>query len=599
MIRPLFVFAALALAPRLPAQSAPISDIAYRVTFDRALASRGMVHVDMMFTTSGSAPVVLGLPAWTPGSYELAYFARFAGEITATGDGKPIRWEKSDYDSWKVFPAGAKSVTVSFDSRADSLDVGFAWSRPDFLLFNGANLFLYPEGRGFDFPARVRIVTDGAWRVVTEMAPAGPADTYQASNYHDLVDMPFFIGRLGLDSVRVRDGWARLAWYPADGLPPAERAAELAQIAKIIPVEGQVFGEIPWKRYSVMEIFDSTYQGLEGLEHQNSHVDIFAAQAIGSEYLPSFYAHEIFHAWNVKRLRPAELWPYQYAHEQPTSWLWMSEGITDYYADLSEARAGIVDRDGFLDLTASKVTDVARTRPIALHDASLNSWIHMPDGTEYVYYTKGSLVGMMLDILIRDASDGKRSLDDVMRQLYRDAYKKGTGFTPAQWWSAVSAAASGKSFADFESQYVTGRDPLPYASVFPLAGLTVQIDSARNLWLGVQYRSDSAANMEVAQVLPGYTAEEAGVQPGDVITAIGTHAVRTREEVSAAAEHFTEAGAPMTLTVRRGAQVMMLQTHAHLRTRIDAKVTADPAATPKAKGILAAMLSGASPPPPR
>src|SRR5262252_11008127 len=121
MIRPLFVFAALALAPRLPAQSAPISDIAYRVTFDRALASRRMVHVDMMFSTSGSAPVVLGLPAWTPGSYELAYFARFAGEITATGDGKPIRWEKSDYDSWKIFPGGARSVTVSFDSRADSL----------------------------------------------------------------------------------------------------------------------------------------------------------------------------------------------------------------------------------------------------------------------------------------------------------------------------------------------------------------------------------------------------------------------------------------------------------------------------------------------
>src|SRR5262249_37762471 len=160
-----------------------------------------------------------------------------------------------------------------------------------------------------------------------------------------------------------------------------------------------------------------------------------------------------------------ELWPYQYAREQPTSWLWVSEGITDYYADLAEARAGLIDREGFLELTASKVGDVARARPIALRDASLNAWIPMPDGTEYIYYQKGSLVGMMLDILIRDASDGKRSLDDVMRQLYRDAYKKGAGFTPAQWWSAVSAAAGGKSLADFESRYVSGRAPLPYASV--------------------------------------------------------------------------------------------------------------------------------------
>ena len=599
MIRPLFVLTALALAPRLPAQSAPVSDIAYRVTFDRALASRGLVHVDMMFATPGNAPVILSLPAWTPGFYELTYFARWVGELSATGDGRPLRWEKSDYDSWKVFPAGAKHVTVGFDYHADKLGVESAWSRPDFLLFNGANLFLYPEGRGFDFPARVRVVTDSGWRVVTEMPPAGPADTYQASNYHDLVDMPFFVGRVGLDSVRVRDGWARLAWYPMGELPDRERAAELGQIAKIIPVEGDVFGEVPWKRYSVMEIFDSTYQMLEGLEHQNSHVDVFAALAIGSDYLPSFYAHEIFHAWNVKRLRPAELWPYQYAHEQPTSWLWVSEGITDYYADLTEARAGLVDRDGFLALTTTKVGDVARLRPIALHDASLNSWIRMPDGTEDVYYPKGSLVGMMLDILIRDASDGKRSLDDVMRQLYRDAYKKGTGFTPAQWWSAVSAAAGGKSFSDFDARYVTGREPLPYATVFALAGLNVQIDSARSLYLGVMNHADSVMPFPVDSVVPGYSADEAGVQPGDSLLAIGSTALRNRTDFAVATAHYLVEGAPLTLTVKRGTQVLVLQTHVHLHQWFDAKVTVDPAATPKAKSILAAMLSGASPPPPR
>jgi predicted metalloprotease with PDZ domain len=599
MIRPLFVLAALVAAPTLAAQSAPVSDISYRVTFDRALASRGMVHVDMMLTTPGNAPVVLGLPAWTPGSYELAYYARYVGELTATGDGRPLRWEKTDYDSWRVFPAGATHVTIGFEFHADSLDVGFAWAQPDFLLFNGANLFLYPEGRGFDFPARVRIVTDSAWRIVTEMAPAGPVATFQASNYHDLVDMPFFIGRVGLDSVRVRDGWARLAWYPVDALPDVERAHELAQVAKIIPVEADVFGEVPWKRYSVMEIFDSAGMGLEGLEHQSSHVDVFASGAIGSEYIPSFFAHEIFHAWNVKRLRPAELWPYQYAHEQPTSWLWVSEGITDYYADLAEARAGLVDREGFLDLTATKVADVARARPIALHDASLNSWIHMPDGTEYVYYPKGSLVGMMLDILIRDGSDGKHSLDDVMRQLYREAYKKGTGFTPAQWWSAVSAAAGGKSFAEFESRYVTGREPLPYASIFPLAALKAEVDSVRSLWLGIQFGGDSATAMVVQGVAPGYTAEDAGVRAGDVLVAIGKFSTRSGDEVAAAAEHFTEAGAPVTLTVRRGAQVMLLPAHARLRKRVAAKVEFDAAAPPKAKGILAAMLSGASPPPPR
>jgi predicted metalloprotease with PDZ domain len=553
----------------------------------------------MMFTTSGSAPVVLGLPAWTPGYYELSYFARSVGEITAVGDGKPLRWEKTDYDSWRILPAGAKNITIGFDCRADSLDAAFAWSRPDFLLFNGANLFLYPEGRGFDFPARVRIVTDNAWRVVTEMTPAATSDTYEASNYHDLVDMPFFVGRVGVDSARVRDGWARLVWYPVDALPDAERANELAQVAKLIPAEGAVFGEIPWKRYSVMEIFDPRFKGLEGLEHQRSHVDVFVTAAIGSSYLPSFYAHEIFHAWNVKRLRPAELWPYQYAHEQPTSWLWVSEGITDYYADLSEARAGLIDRDGFIDLTAGKINDVLRMRPIAIHDASLNSWIKMPDGTEYAYYSKGSLVGMMLDILIRDASDGKHSLDDVMRQLYHDAYKMGTGFTPEQWWSAVSGAAGGKPFGDFEARYVTGREPLPYATVFPLAGLKVRIDTTHTLYLGVMHGADSTAPMRVDSVVPGYSAEEAGVRAGDVLLSIGGFPVKTDADADAAEMHFSEDGAPLSLTVRRGTQVLVLPTHVHLFAEIAAKVTVDPAATPKAKGILAAMLSGASPPPPR
>ena len=600
MLRRPFVFAALVLAPRLVAQSAPVSDIAYRVTFDRDLAKRRTVHVDMSFTTPGNAPIILGLPAWTPGAYEISYFARWVGPVTVMGDGKPLRWEKTDYDSWKILPGGAKSVTVSFDYRADTLDNAMAWARPDFLLFNGTNLFLYPEGRGFDFPARVRIITDSAWRVITPMAGTGQPNTFAAANYHDLVDMPFFVGRAGVDSVRAGDGWARLAWYPLNSVAAGERQRELAQIARLIPVEGAVFGEVPWTRYTVMEIIDSAFAGLSGLEHQDSHVDIFTAFAIGDPLIPSFYAHEIFHAWNVKRLRPADLWPYQYAHEQPTPWLWVSEGITDYYADLAEARAGLIGPREFLATTAQKITHVAGTRPIALHDASLNAWIHMTDGTDDIYYDKGSLAGMMLDIMIRDASDNARSLDDVMRQLYRDTYKKGKGFTPEQWWSAVSAAAGGRSFADFEARYITGREAFPYATVFPLAGLRVQLDTSRTLSLGVQLERDSAGAVVIASVLDGSTAAEAGVLPGDRLDAIGEFGARADPGfIETARAHFVTEGEPITLTVRRGLEVLKLSGHVQLKQRPQAIVTADSAASPKAKRIFAAMLSGASPLPPR
>ena len=150
------------------------------------------------------------------------------------------------------------------------------------------------------------------------------------------------------DSTRVVDHWVRLATYPAGSVGVMQRQTALDQIKKVIPPEAAVFGETPWDTYTIMQIVDSTYGGASGLEHQSSHVDVLGPSYVASEFLPSLYAHEIFHAWNVKRLRPAEMWPYQYSHPQPTPWLWVSEGITDYYADLAEVRGGVIDEKGFM-----------------------------------------------------------------------------------------------------------------------------------------------------------------------------------------------------------------------------------------------------------
>jgi predicted metalloprotease with PDZ domain len=600
MIRHLFGIALLGAAPVLAAQaapgsplylqSAPVQDISYRVTFDRALAERRVVHVDMNFRTDGDKPVVLSLPAWTPGAYEISYFARWTIDFGARGDGRPLTWEKSDYDTWRVMPAGAKQITVSFDYVADTLDNAMAWAKPDFLLFNGTNLFLYPEGRGFDFPATVRIVTDDAWRVVTGMTPAASANTYTATNYHDLVDMPFFVGRVGLDSTRVGDGWARLAWYPVASVPPAERAAELSQIARLIPVESAVFGETPWKVYTVMQIADSSYGGLSGLEHQNSHVDIITPLAVGDPILSAFYAHEIFHAWNVKRLRPIDLWPYQYAREQPTTWLWVSEGITDYYADLAQVRAGLIDTTGFFEATAHKIGHVTQLQPVALADASLDTWIHVVDGTDDIYYDKGSLAGLLLDILIRDASDNKRSLDDVMRQLYREEYKKNAGFTAAQWWSAVSAAAGGKPFADFNARYVEGREPYPFATVLPLAGLRMTADTLRLAFLGVQTR-DSAGAVIVLAVAHASTAMDAGVRGGDELVAVGdVSATAGANWAAKMRERYRTPGEAITIKVKRDGTLVALNGHVQHTERVTVRVGRDPKASAKAAAIGASIM---------
>ena len=510
--------AQLRLTPTV-ASSAPITGIAYRIAIDSADAAQRRIRVGMSFTVASADPVLLALPAWTPGAYELSYWARNVSAFAATSGGKPLAWDKTDYQTWRVRPNGAGVVSIAFQYRNDSLDNSNSWSQPDFALLNGANLFLYPAGRPFEFESTVELSLPGGWRVATGMTPSAH-NAFTAPNYHDLVDMPVVAGRFDFDSTRAGDGWLRFASYPASIESSARRARTLVELSKIIGVEAAVFGETPWKTYTVIQIADSTFGGIVGLEHQNSHVDLTNVLAIGQPVLTSIYAHEIFHAWNVKRLRPAELWPYQYAHEQPTPWLWMSEGVTDYYADLALVRSGVSDSNAFLATTAAKIAEIGALPPFGLDDASLSTWIKPTDGTADAYYPKGSLAGLLLDILIRDASDDHRSLDDVMRTLYRDAYKAGKGFTGDEFWKAVQTAASGKSFDDFAARYIDGRDPFPWQSALPLAGLQLVSDSVRVPVLGVTMGQEDGG-MRITAVAPGSTAEQAGVQPGDDLISVG------------------------------------------------------------------------------
>ena len=571
--------------------SAPIRSVHYDVTFTKSNADARFVDVAMTFETSGAAPVLLSLPAWTPGAYEISNFSRWATNFEATANGKPLDWEKADYNTWRILPGGtgAKTVRAAFRYVADSLDNAMTWAKPDFLLFNGADLFPYAQGQSLDFPATVQIHTEPDWRVVTGMPQTAP-HSYAETNYHDLVDMPFFVGRFDVDSMRIVDRWVRFASYPVGTVTPQARATVWNQLERVIPPETKVFGETPWPNYTVFEIVDSTFAGASGLEHQSSHVDVLAPQYVGSDFQPSLYAHEIFHSWNVKRLRPADMWPYEYAHAQPTPWLWVSEGITDYYADLAEVRGGVVDERGFYALTAEKINEVAAALPVSLHDASLDTWVHPVDGTEYLYYPKGSLAGLALDIMIRDASDNKHSLDDVMRGLYQSEYKKGRGFTAADWWSAVSAAAGGKSFAQFNARYIDGRTPFPWDSILALAGIRAHQERIPRLGVLTQ---QNANGIVVEEVQDGSSASSAGVRPGDYLLAVGDISVedqqfgaKMRAKYGASAE-----GSPLPIKLRRGADTLDLAAKLQFAPG-DVTLESDPTAGPKAVRIRYGILKG-------
>ena len=598
----LFVAGATTLAQlpdTKPAASAPISEIRYDVTFDSVTAQLRNIGVVMSFTTSGAGDVMLSLPAWTPGEYEIVNFARYVMNFTAADGSTPLVWGKFDQNTWRIHATRAGQVRVSFDYRAITLDNNSAWSKPDFAFFNGTNLFLYPEGQGTDQLATVVVHTTPGWRIATGMTQTS-SNSFSASNYHDLVDMPFFVGRFDLDSAQAGGKVMRFASYPAGSLPNSARRTVLDQLSKVVPPEAAVFGEIPWNAYTVLQVADPEFStgSAAGLEHQNSHLDIISSLVVGSPLLASLYAHEIFHAWNVKRLRPAEMVPYRYDRPQPTPLLWISEGITDYYADLAEVRGGLTTPEEFYTTTTGKIDEVQAAPPVALEDASLSTWIKPVDGTEDIYYPKGSLAGLLLDIMIRDASDNQRSLDTVMREMYQSVYKQEHGgFTNEEWWQAVSRAAGGRSFAQFENRYVNGRDAFPWDSVLPLGGLRLIVERTVLPNLGISSSADEQGRRVIA-LDPAGTGTAAGVKTGDYLVSVGGLDVNVPAFGTSFSSKF--AGMPpsdtIPLVIRRGGQQMTLNAAARFRTSERRRIVAATDAPPKALRVREGLLTGTTRP---
>jgi predicted metalloprotease with PDZ domain len=571
--------------------SAPITDVRYEITADSSAVGRRQLGVSMTFHVNGTAPVVLALPAWSPGHYVLLWFARRVSQFGAESDGAPLAWRKLDYQTWEISPRSAGTVRVSFRYLADAVDRAVAWTAPNFAFFNGTNLFLYPAGRGFDWPAQVTVKTEPSWRIATGMDPAGAPNSFKASNYHDLTDMPFYVGRFGFDSTQVGGKWIRLAFYPAASLTTARRDRTFAWLQKIFPAHTAVFGEAPFRNYTLFQRSDTVVNG-GGLEHQSSQVDEVLTSQLDAGYLPGLYSHEAFHAWNVKRLRPADMVPYRYDDAQPTTWLWVSEGVTDYYGELGLIRGGISDSAAFFNGIGGFIAQTVSAPGIAVSDASLSPWIAPTDGSGGLYYPKGALIGFLLDIMIRDASDNHSSLDHVMRTLYNNTFKRGGGFTSADWWGEVGRAAGGRSFTDFARRYVDGREPLPTDSVMRLAGLQSRIDTIREPRLGVSTATD-ANGVSITAIGPGGAAEASGLRVGDRLVSIGDVAITNDDSFDAFREHY--AGTSLTtlpLVVRRGGQTVSLQLPVRLFSRTFTQVSTIPGASEKAVRIRNGIMKG-------
>jgi predicted metalloprotease with PDZ domain len=579
-----------------------VSNIRYEVTFDSATAQRRVIQVAMRFYAAKRSSVLLSLPAWTPGAYEISNYARFVDRFTAVAGADSLDWDKTDYDTWLVAIPAAGEVTVRFEYKADSLDNAMSWSKDDFVFFNGTNLFLYPEPSEHNFASTVTVRTMPGWRVATGMKPVSAATgsyTFGAADYHELVDMPFFVGKFDVDSTVIADKVFRFASYPSGSVSAAARANAFEQMRQVIPYQAMIFGEVPWDTYTLLQVADESFTlgAAAGLEHRNSHLNVVSTAVLGNPILPSLYSHEVFHAWNVKLMRPSEMVPYRYHAPQPTTLLWIAEGVTDYYADITMVRGKAVTPRSFYGTTTNKIETIEQNEPTALEDASLSAWIHPVNGTDNLYYDKGSVAALLLDIMIRDASDNRGSLDTVMRDLYETTYKKGRGFTNQQWWAAVSRAAGGGSFGEFEKRYIDGRDQFPYDSVLPLAGLRLIVDRTVQPSIGLSVAPDEDG-LRVMQVVVSGPGAMAGVQLGDYLISIGGLDASDPLFQEQFNRKFaaTPPGGTIPIEIRRGTQRLTLNAPVRFNTIETRRIIEMTNASPKALRVRAGLLSGTTQP---
>jgi predicted metalloprotease with PDZ domain len=434
-----------------------------------------LLHVEMR-VDGVAGPLELAMPSWTPGSYLMREFPRNVVALMAfDGAGRPLAAAKTDKSTWRVDAPADGTVVTRYVVHADELSVRTSHVDATHAAVNGASVFLFARGRQ-DGPHAVTVAAPEGWRTTTSLRETQPG-TFAARDYDELVDSPMEIGRHALvewpvDGVTHRWAvWGRGNW---DG----HRLAH--DTTRIVLAEKALFGSLPYPDYTF--ILHVAPGGGGGLEHRNSTVllsDRWSFRGPPYEHFLALTAHELFHAWNGKRIRPAVLGPFDLTREAYTRELWVVEGITSYYTDLLLLRAGLIGPQRYLERLAEQVTrlyGVPGRYVQPLEDSSFDTWIkfYRPDANSpnatVSYYLKGALVALLLDLEIRAATAGERSLDDVMRLLWERWGAPDVGF-PEGEVERIAAEVAGRDLSAFFDRTLRGRGDLDYAPYLAAAGL--------------------------------------------------------------------------------------------------------------------------------
>jgi predicted metalloprotease with PDZ domain len=467
------------------------------------------------------------MPVWSPGSYLVREFAKSVENFSASANEKVLKSDKINKNTWRIYTNQAQNVNISYKIYANELSVRTSFIDASHAYFNGTSIFMFIDELRKN-PIKLTIHPYKDWKKISTSLPvletdkSGPGYKFQAPNYDILVDSPVEIGNQETFDFTSAGVVHHVAMYGKGNYDVEKLKVDMG---KITQAATDVFGENPNKEYTF--IIHNLTKGSGGLEHLSSTTLEVNRWTYGENKYKGFLslvAHEYFHLWNVKRVRPIELGPFDYNNENYTSLLWVMEGFTSYYDELLLYRAGFYTEEEITRVFNGAINSIEnqpgnKVQPVA--HSSFDAWIkaYRPNENSYnttiSYYTKGSVVANMLDLMIVNSTKGKKGLDNVMQFLYNEYYKKqGRGFTPKEMQTTLETV-SGLQLDDFFAKYINGTETFDYNTIFGYANFSVEKIVSTSPSLGVSMNGN-----KIRTVYRNSTAYLGGLNVNDEILAI-------------------------------------------------------------------------------
>jgi predicted metalloprotease with PDZ domain len=535
-----FKFLILALIMSFTSMGATAqSKIAFEVSFSEPQAH----YVDVEMEISGNKKDLLEvkMPVWAPGSYLVREFAKNVEGFAATGNrGSSLPVEKTNKNTWRINTQKSDNILIKYRVYAFEISVRTSFVDASHAFLSPTGIFMYPAG-ALKKPSTISINPVKGWSKIStglEMV-SGRVNTFYAPDFDVLYDSPIEVGNQDVFEFTAAGVKHEVAMVGGGNYDKQRLKKDMSTI---VEEESRIFGVNPNKRY--VFIVHNYSAGGGGLEHLNSTVlgaprFGYANETTYKNFL-GLVAHEYFHLWNVKRLRPIALGPFDYDTENYTSNLWIAEGFTAYYDNLIIRRANFHTPEKYLDVIAKEINLVENqpgNRVQAVSEASFDAWIKQYRPNEnsknsgISYYNKGALVALVMDLEIINASKGEKSLDDVMKAMYDEYYSKlKRGYTDAEF-KAMAEKIAGKSFDDIYKDYVNGTKFIDYNQILGYAGLVLENTAEQNLepFLGVT-STNKDGKTTISNITRNSDSWVAGLNVNDEIIGIDGYRVADLEK---------------------------------------------------------------------